>query len=429
MVYQSVSYRDTIYWLFNLQFFGIKLGLENITAMAAQWEHPERRYPVIHIAGSNGKGSTASFIAAALQSAGYRTGLYTSPHLADFSERIRVDGQPIDEAEVVRYAERLRPQVDALNATFFEATTLMAFQYFAEKEVDVAVIETGLGGRLDATNIVTPILSVITSLSLEHREHLGGSIAEIAREKGGIIKHGVPVVTSARQEEARAELTKLGQAGRAPLFFIDAAAKVERVEDLDRMICRLPEFEGEVEIGLVGEHQLDNARLAVTGLRLLKTQFPRLHDDAIRTGLRDVATLTGLRGRLQKLQTDPELVVDVCHNADGAEAMLRTWSAVRDMSQTDLVFGLLKTKDIFDMFTVLKQYPARSITLVEAVSHEARSLEEMQQAAAAAGIQAHAATSIEQGVRDRLDAAGCGSVLLFGSHYVVGDFLKKRFSS
>ncbi|MFA6234612.1 MAG: Mur ligase family protein, partial [Bacteroidota bacterium] len=176
MDHQSLNYRDTIAWLFDLQFVGIKLGLDNIRSLAALWDNPQQRYPVIHVAGSNGKGSTASFIASALQAAGYRTGLYTSPHLVDFSERIRVDGVPIPEQRVVDYTRALRGEIERLSATFFEATTLMAFQYFAEEGVDVAVIETGLGGRLDATNIVVPVLSVITSLSVEHSEFLGETL-------------------------------------------------------------------------------------------------------------------------------------------------------------------------------------------------------------------------------------------------------------
>jgi dihydrofolate synthase/folylpolyglutamate synthase len=421
---QALNYRETIDWLFNLQFFGIKLGLENIQSLAAQWGNPERRYPVIHVAGSNGKGSTSCFIAAALQAAGYRTGLYTSPHLVDFSERIRVNGQPISESDVVDYACRLRPHVEELSATFFEATTLMAFQHFADRDVDVAVIETGLGGRLDATNIVMPDLTVITSLSVEHSEHLGNSIEEIAYEKGGIVKEGVPLVTAVRQPDARVVLHQRCIEMHSPIDVLEHAGSILAMDDIDGMSCAIPELDAPVDVGLIGMHQVENARLAIRALRALHLRFPLLNDVTIRKGLREVVFWTGLRGRMERLQDHPELVIDVGHNADGIDAMLRTWSAVREMQYTDLVFGVLKSKDIFGMFSVLKHYPARSLTLVEAASHEARPLEEMRQAANDADLDVYTEVSIIEGVRARLKTADHGAVLIFGSHYVVGDFLR-----
>jgi dihydrofolate synthase/folylpolyglutamate synthase len=426
MDHQTLIYHDTVDWLFDLQFVGIKLGLENIRSLAAFWDNPHLQYPVIHVAGSNGKGSTASFIASALQAAGYRTGLYTSPHLVDFSERIRVDGVPMDPARIVVLAQAMRAEIARLNATFFEATTVMAFRHFADEKVDVAVVETGLGGRLDATNIVSPALTVITSISVEHVEFLGDSLASIAVEKAGIIKPGVPCVTPNRDAEVLGVLERQCDASGAALHRVPATRSLPQVRDLDSMECVLPGFDRPVEVGLVGAHQAENAATAVTALRLLaRSGFPALRDTGIREGLREVRARSGLRGRLERLQRSPELVVDVGHNPAGIDAMLGCWSQARETKKTDMILGVLKTKDLRAIFQVLTRHTPRSITLVQADSHEARSLEDMLRIAEESGAAAEGAADAGEAVRRKLDAAGEGSVLLFGSHYVVGAFLKE----
>ncbi|MCB2204992.1 bifunctional folylpolyglutamate synthase/dihydrofolate synthase [bacterium] len=422
---QALSYHDTVDWLFGLQFVGIKLGLENIRSLAEAWGNPQQQYPVIHIAGSNGKGSTASFIAAALQAAGYRTGLYTSPHLVDFSERIRIDGTPISSDAVVEYAQRLRPDIERLNATFFEATTLMAFAYFADREVDVAVIETGLGGRLDATNVVTPVLSVITSLSIEHREFLGDTLTSIATEKGGIIKPGVPVVTTVRSEEPLAVLRGISTNRRAPLHVVDVPREVPEIVDLDMMRCELPGLNGTSEIGLIGKHQVENAALAVAVLGLLAaTSLPLIDEKSMRTGLREVRVRSGLRGRLERLQQAPEIVIDVGHNPDGVMAMLDAWLSIRSAEETDILLGVLEQKDLRGILLPLTRKAFRSITLIEAHSHEAKSLNDMRREAERAGLHVQSTESSLAWLREKTHAAR-GSALVFGSHYVVGAFLRE----
>jgi dihydrofolate synthase / folylpolyglutamate synthase len=422
----SSDYRETIDWLFDLQFVGIKMGLENIRSLAAFWEHPQRRYPIVHVAGTNGKGSTASFIAAGLQAAGYRTGLYTSPHLVDFSERIRVDGVPITEQRVVEYTRALRAEIERLSATFFEATTLMAFRHFADEGVDVAIVETGLGGRLDATNVVDPTLTVITSISVEHTEYLGDTLAEIAAEKAGIIKPGAPCVVARQEQEALDVLRRSAAAAGTSLHETGGWKSDLRILDSGGMECRLPGFTHPVEVGFAGPHQVENAATAVTALRLLRERgFPRLSEDCISEGLRNVRRLGGLRGRLEVLQRKPLLAVDVGHNPDGIRAMLEAWSVAHDIGQTDLVFGVLKNKDLAGIFRILARHSPRSVTLVRAESHEARTLEEMLRLAAEAGIEAEGRDEITTAVREKLASAGEGAVLLFGSHYVVGAFLRE----
>jgi dihydrofolate synthase/folylpolyglutamate synthase len=419
-------YTDTVDWLYQLQFVGIKMGLDNIRSLTAKWGSPELRYPVVHIAGTNGKGSTACFLAAALQAAGYRTGLYTSPHLADFSERIRVDGKPIPAATVVEHTARMRADIAQLNATFFEATTLMAFAYFAEMQVDVAVIETGLGGRLDATNVVLPVVSVITSLSIEHREFLGDTIEDIAREKGGIIKPGIPVVTSVREPRTLAVLEDIAHERGAPLHCSQTVAGDAVYEDLGAMRCSLAGFSEPVTLQLIGPHQQENAQLAADVARHLTANgFPRLDEDAIRAGLRGVRERTGLRGRLERLQLSPEIVIDVGHNPAGVAAMLEAWCAVRSPQHTDLLFGVLKQKDLHAMFAELAKFPFRSVTLVEAASHEAATLDDMRAAAEAAGLAVKVCQSIAEWLHEHRREMPSGSTLVFGSHYVVGAFLRE----
>jgi dihydrofolate synthase/folylpolyglutamate synthase len=196
------EYKNTLNFLFGLQKFGMKFGLENIKHLLDFLENPETNYPTVHIAGTNGKGSTAAMIASILTASGYKTGLYTSPHLIDFTERIRIDGKPISSKEVVIYGKKLKSQIQKSKATFFEATTAIAFQYFSDKNVDVALIETGLGGRLDATNVIKPELSIITTIGMDHSEQLGNTIQSIASEKAGIIKSRTPCITSVKNASA-----------------------------------------------------------------------------------------------------------------------------------------------------------------------------------------------------------------------------------
>ncbi|MCZ7556358.1 MAG: bifunctional folylpolyglutamate synthase/dihydrofolate synthase [Bacteroidia bacterium] len=424
MDHHAVTYTDTVEWLFGLQFFGIKLGLDNITSMAARWGNPHRAFPVVHIAGTNGKGSTASFIAAALTAAGYRTGLYTSPHLEDFTERIRIDGAAISSDDVVRYAAALRPEVERLNATFFEITTLMAFQYFADNRVDVAVIETGMGGRLDATNIVVPACSVITGVALDHTEYLGSSIEAIAFEKAGIIKRGVPVVSGTADVTAARVIADRAAALGAPLVPVFWQGRAEWT-DFDRMCCELGGMEYPVVLGLVGEHQARNAALSLAALhRLKEAGFDQLTDEVLRDGFRNVRSYSGLRGRLHRLASDPELVVDAGHNPEGLRVMLDAWCALRSPAATHAVFGVMKSKDHHEMIREIATRGFASVTFVQATAHDAQPMEALLDAAARQGLEARSADTVHRGVEAAFERAHDGSALLFGSHYVLGEYFR-----
>jgi dihydrofolate synthase/folylpolyglutamate synthase len=328
---------------------------------------PHEKLALFHVGGTNGKGSTAAMLAAILQAAGYRAGLYTSPHLVSFTERIQVNGAPIAEAEIVRLTEKLKalcaahfsplttqPPDDQLpHPTFFELTTAMAFLHFRQQAVDAAVIEVGLGGRLDATNVIQPRLAVITNIALEHQEYLGRTVAEIAREKAGIIKAGTPIITAARGE-ALDVIREAAERQHAPVVSVSEAYRwrvresslAGQTVDLESERQR---YEG-LRISLLGRHQIQNAALAVAAAESAHDQGLALGDAAIRRGLRDVAW----PGRLHVVQDLPRIILDGAHNPAGVEALASFLAEHRrELGRLTLVFGVLKDKDWGVMLEVL----------------------------------------------------------------------------
>jgi dihydrofolate synthase / folylpolyglutamate synthase len=421
------EYGETIAWLFGLQKFGIKLGLANITSLLSEQGDPHKRYPSIHIAGTNGKGSTAAFIASILRETGLNTGLYTSPHLADFSERIRVDGEAIAEADMVRIAAELRPGVEERNSTFFEATTALAFRYFAERNTDVAVIETGMGGRLDSTNVLVPLASVITNVDFDHMEYLGSTIERIAWEKAGIIKPGVPVITGVAQDETFAAISEEAKKMEAPLIRVKADEASFEIFDIDRMELDL-ELAGRIErfvSPMIGRAQAMNAALAIRTVALIgEISGKRTSTGHLKRGIANVRTNSRLRCRLERLEEDPELVADAAHNPAGIRELCAAWNSIRKPEKTRLVFGMLKTKDLHASLAELAGYPWAGITMVAPDTPEAVSPVELTSAAREAGLPARSAASVRDGVEQALAASAPGeSVLVFGSHYAVGAWL------
>lgn len=426
----AAEYRRALRHLYDLQKFGMKLGLRNIRALLRSQGHPERAFPAVHVAGTNGKGSTSSFLASILTMSGYRTGLYTSPHLVRFNERIRIDGKPIGDDRLVRYAMEMRGEIDALKGTFFEATTAMAFRHFAEEKVDIAVIETGLGGRLDATNVLDPELALITRIALEHTEHLGGTLARIAREKAGIVKPGRPLLTGVREIEALHPILRRAEQTGSELFFPDPIVDAPELLDFDRMLFRI-EREGrrrKYQAGLAGEHQAENAALAVAAARILAARgWRRISEGSIRGGLALVRVLTGLRGRLERFSAEPELLIDVAHNPDGFEAMLPAYARLRAPERTHLVFGLLANKDRERIGEILGRYPWKSIICTRPASAEGLPAEQLRDALRAVYPKAQSEPDVLRAVRRVTAKILPGeSLLLAGSHYLVGDFLARR---
>jgi len=348
-----MSYQETIDYLFGLQKHGIKFGLSNSVQLMGLMGDPQRRFRSVHIAGTNGKGSTAAFLACMLKAAGYRVGLYTSPHLVSFTERIRINGVPVTEERVVGLAERVRARYEnvrsaeggPLTPTFFEVTTAMAFTCFAEERVDIAVVEAGMGGRLDSTNVIAPLVSVITNIDLEHTEFLGTTVGLIASEKAGIIKPGVPVVTGAVQPEALAVIEQQARLAGSPVFRMPQDFGVEQVAadreqefDYRGISARLPRL----RIVMLGRHQVGNACLALAAAECIGKAGMKISEAALRAGLADAVW----EGRLERVAQSPDIYLDGAHNPASAQVLA---DALRDLKRSYrrmvLVVGILKDKD------------------------------------------------------------------------------------
>ena len=319
-----MDYQETIQYLYDrLPVFhqigaaAYKPGLENSIRMMSELGNPQNSYKTIHVAGTNGKGSVSHFLAAILQSAGYQTGLYTSPHLVDFGERIRVNGAKVNREFVVKFIEKYKPLFDRIEPSFFEATMAMAFDYFASENVDVAVIEVGLGGRLDSTNIIHPELSVITNISFDHTQFLGDSLDKIAFEKAGIIKKETPVVIGESLAETKPVFIQKAESESATVFFAEELQPVRflRYEN-GKMIVKTADFEM-LEIGLNGMYQLKNVATVLEAVAQLQKSGFSIHEKNIREGLSDVIALTGLQGRWQTVSENPKIILDTAHNKGG----------------------------------------------------------------------------------------------------------------
>lgn len=403
---------------------------------------PHRNYPSIHIAGTKGKGSVAAICATALRAAGLRVGLYTSPHLQDLRERIRVltseDGQGyISENDFVRLVNELQPVTQTISAlTWFELLTAMAFIYFAQQEVDVAVVEVGLGGRLDATNVLTPIISVITSLSLDHTGLLGNTLAEIAAEKGGIIKHGVPVVCAPQAPEALAVVRALAEERQAPLVLVGQTWQAEGQMDHDAggacaqqriTITKAPENAaiqaGErLPLALNGAYQQDNALTALAALEVSRRYLPALTAEAMRAGLAEVQW----PGRLQILHHSDHsatLLVDGAHNADSAEKLAQYLQQQCRYQQLWLVLGVTADKNVQGILAPLLPLADGAI-VTRADNPRATPVEALREAAMALGYETESAETIELALRRAWELAQGGDLIcVTGSLYIVGDLL------
>ena len=340
-----MTYSSAVAYLYRLQKHGIKLGLETITALTVRLGMPQSRYRTLHIAGTNGKGSTAAMVAAMLQAAGYRVGLYTSPHLVEFRERIRVNGEMIAESQVAQLTEQLQAfcQPD-LSPTFFEYTTAMAFQHFADSGVNIAVLEVGLGGRFDATNVVTPMACAVTTIALDHQEYLGNTCSSIAFEKAGIIKPGVPVVLGRLDDDAWRTIERVARERHAPVFRINENFHTEG-ETPQRFSYRGlgMQYDG-LTCALDGRHQLDNAACALALLEAAAPQGIAVTAGAVRAGLRAV----NWAGRLEVVDRRPTILLDGAHNPAAATALADFLTHTDHSHQSRpvvLVLGMMRDKD------------------------------------------------------------------------------------
>lgn len=342
-----MDYRESLDYLYGLQRFGIKLGLENIRTLLNRLGQPERGFPIVHVAGSNGKGSVCAALTEMLGHAGRRIGLYTSPHLHSFTERIRIDRAEIAEAEVVALTEEVRAAATGLTVTFFEFTTALALLYFHRQQVEIAVLEVGMGGRLDATNAVTPQVSVITPVCLDHAEHLGPDLTAIAGEKAGIIKPGVPVVLGPQEPAALAVLLARAAAMGAPVYRFGCDFQAEPTADgfsFEGLGWSLPDLQP----GLAGRHQHANLALALAAAALLSRQGVCLTEAALRDGVERVVW----PGRLEWWGGERQILLDGAHNAGGAR-VLADYLATIGATEVRWVVGLKADKRPADIFEPL----------------------------------------------------------------------------
>jgi dihydrofolate synthase / folylpolyglutamate synthase len=339
-----MTYDAAVSYLYNLQKHGIKLGLETMTALILRLGRPDARYRILHIAGTNGKGSTAAMTAAMLQAAGYRVGLYTSPHLVEFGERIRVDGRMISETDIARFTEVVKEAAEPdLSPTFFECTTAIALQYFADAQVDVAVLEVGLGGRFDATNIVTPVACAVTTIALDHQEYLGTTLSSIAYEKAGIIKPRVPVVLGRMSDEARETIEQVAAEHAAPLSRFGREFEVVGMPERFRFSGRALRYD-DLFCPLQGAHQVDNCACALSLIEAAGEAGLDVREPAVREGLRKVQW----QGRLEVVDRAPLTVLDGAHNPAAAVALaeyLRGFRRSNPESRVILVLGMMRDKD------------------------------------------------------------------------------------
>lgn len=425
-----MNYQQTVEYLFNatpvfekVGASAYKEGLFNSEELDHHFHHPHRHFKTIHIAGTNGKGSCSHTIASILQADGYKVGLYTSPHLVDFRERIRVNGEPISEDYVVRFVEEERSFFEPLHPSFFELTTAMAFKYFADMEVDIAVIEVGLGGRLDCTNIITPILSVITNISLDHTQFLGNTLAKIAGEKAGIIKPNVPVVIGENHPETRPVFTQKAEQLSSPITFAENTPEVTKAHtESDGTMSFLSSHYGHIHYGLGGYYQAKNANTVLHAVTCLLQDGVIRHADSIPQGFADVCPNTHIMGRWQICHRSPLVVCDTGHNVGGWQYLSRQIAGV-PCRQLRMVFGMVDDKDIQTVMTLLPKNATYYFT--KATTHRAIPEDKVKECGAEHGLKGKTYGSVTEAYRAAMDDAQPDDfVFVGGSSYIVADFLE-----
>ncbi|MES2830153.1 MAG: folylpolyglutamate synthase/dihydrofolate synthase family protein [Bacteroidota bacterium] len=402
----------------------LKKDLYNTITLCTQLGNPHDKFKSIHVAGTNGKGSTSHMLAAIFQQAGYKTGLYTSPHLKDFRERIKINGEMVSEDFVIEFVNNQRQLIEEINPSFFEVTVAMAFSYFANEAVDIAIIEVGLGGRLDSTNIITPELSVITNISLDHTNILGNTTKEIASEKAGIIKKGIPVVIGERQENADQVFLEKASMTGSDIFFADEMLSLTDV-DYSGNLIQMTIIENEqiilkkLSIDLTGSYQLKNILPVIKAAQLMRLKGYTLSNMDINNALRHVKQLTGLQGRWQVLGQNPLIICDTGHNEAGVQEVVNNIQR-QSYRKLHMVIGMVKDKDIS---AVLKLLPDSAQYYFCAPDLErALSANELKAAAQMANLFGDAYTSVHEAYQAALNHANSNDfIFIGGSTFVVAE--------
>ena len=424
-----MNYQETLNYLYNstpvfehVGAVAYKEGLQNTLALDKHFNHPHTNFKTIHIAGTNGKGSCSHSLASILQEAGYKVGLYTSPHLVDFRERIRVNGQCISKERVVKFVKDERKFFEPLHPSFFELTTALAFKYFDEQKVDIAIIEVGLGGRLDCTNIISPILSIITNISFDHTQFLGDTLAKIAAEKAGIIKKGVPVIIGEANEETRPVFQSKANEVNSVIVFAEDNAIVTSSSPITDGGRRYNLSNNSTLIGeLLGDYQERNMNTILCACNILKQMNIIKNDDVIAKGLTNICKNTGLLGRWQTIQNNPTVVCDTGHNVGGWN-YLAPQIKRQQCNQLRIVFGMVDDKDINSVMFLL---PKNAIYYwTQAESKRAIKAERVAEIAIKHDLRGEIFDNVEVAYTKALqDSNKDDFVFVGGSSYIVADLL------
>ena len=417
----DISYQSAERFLLSREFFGMKLGLENITEFLKSIENPQNNYLTVHISGTNGKGSTAAMLAAVFQAQGYKTGLFTSPHLVDFKERIKVNGKKIYRKSLVSFVSRYKKELVRRKLSFFETVTALALDYFKKCEVDIAVIETGLGGRLDATNVLKPLLTITTEIDIDHVDILGKTIRKISKEKAGIIKPGRPHLIGELHNEAEEVMNNRCAVLRAPIY---------KVQSKDYLISRdsrsLSFSDGELQISnistsLEGVHQLKNAALVIKAVSVLKQYGIFLNKKAIREGLS--STYWPARFQVQFHKNSPVVILDVAHNSSGVRAFVDSFKMRFPGRKTRIIAGFVKGKNHKEILKMLFEISSE-FALVPLKSKRTADLSKLISETNFKSIPVSKFGSVGPAFRNlRKHAAHDDIITIIGSHYLIGEFV------
>lgn len=403
----------------------LKKDLTNTLLLCEALGNPQHKFRSVHIAGTNGKGSTSSMLAAVFQQAGYKCGLYTSPHLVRFTERIRINGLEMDKQAVVDFVAQQRELIERVQPSFFEVTVAMAFDYFARQGVDIAVIEVGLGGRLDSTNVITPELSVITNIAYDHTDLLGETLAEIAGEKAGIIKKGVPVVIGETHNETQAVFLQKAQQEQAPIYFTQDHYKAQiQANNLFQQHISLESPNGNEDylLDLTGSYQQHNLLTVLQAAEVLRGLGWQLSPAVVKEALSQVKTLTGLRGRMQVLQADPLVLCDVGHNEAGIAYLMQQLLQLYPPEQLQFVWGMVRDKNHDKVLRLLPK--AAGYHFVSPQIPRGLPAQEMQEKAANFGLHGRVYNSVREGYEAAKAEIKRGEMLFVGgSTFVVAEVL------
>jgi len=417
-----MSETNTLKILNNLQRFGWRLGLDKILKLLHGMGNPQTEFTSIHIAGTNGKGSTAALLESIYRHAGYRTGLFTSPHLLNINERIQINASPIPMEKLISYVDKFKDDIEGISCTYFEALTALAFRYFADSGIDVAFVEVGLGGRLDATNVISPVLSILTQIDLDHTEHLGETLTEIATEKAHIIKTNVPCLSQSRNPEVSAVIKRHAAERSAQLFTLNEVCSVKTLrctEDFSEFNLTFTDEKFEdLKLKLPGRYQVNNAALAVAATKILRGKFSLRKED-IGSGLRNVKW----PGRLQKLQDRPKIVVDVAHNTAAVRALIKDLKSIYQFDRLVVLVGLLDDKNFPEISKIIAS-AAETVFVVTPNSERALDGQLLCEEFLKYSVQAVKCLDTEDGFQKAISYAnGNDLICILGSHYVVGELL------